>query len=565
MEPIGADSTSRVARHRDVLHLLVRHANHDVVDGARVESELQDIDAADRDAGTDDEAESLARDLESMGPTFVKLGQVLSTRADLLPRSYLAALSRLQDDVAPVDPSEIRGVIEEELGMPVNDVFASFDDQPLAAASVAQVHRARLADGTDVAVKVQRPGILERVRRDLTVLADLARLVDAGTEVGRQFGFEDFVATFRRSFVAELDFRHEADNLETFEELLSDYPHLSVPRPIHRLVTRKVLTMTFIDGHQLSELGPLSRHDVDGAELADELVRAYLDQILVHGIVHVDPHPGNVLLHDKGITLIDLGMVTRLGHRVRTQMLDLVLGVVENRADDVARTLREAGTPLADYDEKALEARLADLIGQHAGTSVDRIETGSLLLELSQACAAAELRPPAELAMVGKALLHLDEITSRLDPHFEPSAVLEDHASTLLRHHVGASASPLRAARTSLDTARLMEGLPRRADTILRDLADGRLRFRVDAFDQEEFMRGLEKMATRVTAGVVLAAMLVAAALAMRVDTEVTLLGVPAVALVFFVLAAIGGMVLVAHVFLVDRRDRMRRRRRQDG
>lgn len=392
MRTIGADSTSRVARHRDVLHLLVRHANHEVVDAARVESELQDIDVGDPAAGTDDEAESLARDLESMGPTFVKLGQVLSTRADLLPHSYLSALSRLQDDVTPVAPSEIRAVIEEELGMAVGDVFASFDDEPLAAASVAQVHRARLADGTDVAVKVQRPGILERVRRDLAVLDDLARLVDASTEVGRQFGFEDFVSTFRRSFVSELDFRHEADNLDAFQELLVDYPRLSVPRPIHRLVTRKVLTMTFVDGAQLSGLGPLAQHDIDGGELAEELVRAYLDQILVHGVVHVDPHPGNVLLHD-------------------------------------------------------------------------------------------------------------DEITQQLDP----------------------------------------------------------------AFDQEELMRGLEKMSTRMTAGIVLAAMLLAAALAMRIDTEVTLLGVPAVALVFFVLAGIGGLVLVGHVLLVDRRDRMRRRRRQDG
>ncbi len=497
-----------------------------------------------------------------MGPTFVKLGQMLSTRADLLPENYLRALRRLQDEVEPVPVADIRQVIETELDARVDDVYASFDDEPMAAASLAQVHRARLADGTDVVVKVQRPGIAETVRTDLRVLEDLAAVADATTEMGRRFGFGEFLDAFRTSFVAELDFRTEADNLHAFADLLDGYDHITVPRPVDRLVTRRVLTMSRVEGQKVTDLGPLALQEIDGAGLADELTRAYIDQILVHGLVHADPHPGNVLYADGTIVLLDLGMVTRLGHRARSRLLDLTLAIAEQRADDAVDVLRRAGTPLADFDAAELEAHLAELLGRHAGASMNRLDTGSVLLELSRACSVADLRPPAELAMVGKALLNLDAVTRRLDPDFVPNRTVEDHAATLLRHHVGESATGLRAARTALDVSRLVENLPRRADQVLGDLADGNLSIRVDAIDQEELLRGIEKIATRLSAGVIVAAMLIGAALAMRVDTSVTLLGAPALAVVFFALAGIGGLVLVAHVFVIDRRDRMRRRRR---
>jgi predicted unusual protein kinase regulating ubiquinone biosynthesis (AarF/ABC1/UbiB family) len=557
--------TARLSRHGDVLRLIVRHARPGLIDQAGLEAELQDLESA-SGGGEEEEAEEAARfaeDLEGMGPTFVKLGQVLSTRADLLPQHYLEALSRLQDDVEPVPADEIRRVIEDDLGMAVDDLFERFDDEPLAAASVAQVHRARLGDGHEVVVKVQRPGIAETVRKDLEVLADLARVVDATTEVGRRFAFVDFLESFRTSFVAELDFRTEADNLHIFAELLSDRSLLDVPRPVDRLVTRRVLTMDFVDGRRVTELTPLARHDFDGAEIADELVRAYIDQILVKGLVHADPHPGNMLLTDDGrLVLLDLGMVARLGHRMRQHMLDLTLAIAEQRADQAVEVLEAAGTRLADYDRSTLEAHIAELLSRHAGSSVATLDTGSVMLQLSRACGNADLRPPAELAMVGKALLHLDEVTRCLDPGFVPNETIVDHTGALMRHQVSEGASTLRVARTALDSARMLENLPRHADRILGGLADGTLSVKVDAIDEDQLLRGIEKMATRLTVGLVLAAMIVGASLAMRVESDVELLGAPAIAVVFFVLAFIGGMVLLGHVLVTDRKDRAQRRRR---
>lgn len=556
--------SARLARHGDVLRLIVRHARPGLIDQAGLEAELQDLESATGGAEEEAaEAAGFASDLEAMGPTFVKLGQVLSTRADLLPQHYLEALSRLQDDVEPVPVAEIRRVVEDELGIAVDDVFDAFDDEPLAAASVAQVHRARLGDGTEVVVKVQRPGIAETVRKDLEVLADLARVADATTEVGRRFAFVDFLDSFRTSFVAELDFRTEADNLHTFAELLSERDHLAVPRPIDRLVTRRVLTMTYVEGRRVTDLTPLARHDFDGKAIADELVRAYIDQILIKGLVHADPHPGNMLLTPDGrLVLLDLGMVARLGHRMRQHMLDLTLAIAEQRADEAVEVLESAGTRLADYDRSKLEAHIAELLSRHAGSSVATLDTGSVMLALSRACGNADLRPPAELAMVGKALLHLDEVTRCLDPDFVPNETIVDHTDALMRHQVSEGASRLRVARTALDSARLMENLPRNADRILGGLADGTLSLKIDAIDEDQLLRGIEKMATRLTVGLVLAAMIVGAALAMRVDSDVELLGAPAVAVVFFVLASIGGMVLLGHVLVTDRKDRAKRRRR---
>ncbi len=552
-----------LARHGDILRLLLRHARGDLIDQVGLEAELQDLET-DEGVESDEQAaaEEFARDLEGMGPTFVKLGQMLSTRADLLPPTYLRALERLQDEVEPIPVEEVYEVIERELGVPTSDVFARFDAEPLAAASVSQVHRAALGDGREVVVKVQRPGIAETVRRDLDVLADLASVVDATTEIGRRFAFVDFLDTFRTSFVAELDFRTEADNLRTFADLLADRDHVSVPSPVDRLVTRRVLTMEYVDGRSVRDISDLARQDIDGATLADELVRTYIDQILVHGIVHADPHPGNLfLVGNDQLVLIDLGMVARLGHGIREHLLDLTLAIAEERADDAVRVLEQSGTPLADYDRANLEVHLAELLGRHAGASMSRLDTGTVLLQLSRACAAADLRPPAELAMVGKALLHLDDVTRCLDPDFVPNDTIVDHTGALLRHQVEAGASRVRAARAALDTARLVENLPRRADRILTDLVDGKLRINVDAIDQDDLLRSLEKIATRLTAGIVLAAMLVGAALAMRVETDVRLLGAPAVAVVFFVLSSLGGLTLLGHVLITDRRDRMRRRR----
>ncbi|HET7660532.1 MAG TPA: AarF/UbiB family protein, partial [Oryzihumus sp.] len=251
-------------RYAALARLLVRYGRSDLVSGVGMDEFLEATEPSEDAAAS---AEQLARDLEAMGPTWVKLGQLLSTRVDLLPEPWTDALSRLQDDVEPIPFEDVERVVTEELGVSLRHGFASFDRTPLAAASLGQVHRAELPSGRQVVVKVQRPGVREVVRDDMAALTELAELADAHTELGRRYGFSQLLEQFRRSLAGELDYQREATNLTRMAELTAPFPHLLVPAPVPDYTTRSVLTMDFIPGRKVTAVGPLGRLDLDGREL----------------------------------------------------------------------------------------------------------------------------------------------------------------------------------------------------------------------------------------------------------------------------------------------------------
>src|SRR5207249_3080603 len=255
------------------------------------------------------DGEELANDLEQLGPTFVKVGQLLSTRADLLDPAAMKSLSRLQDDVEPFPFADVERIVATELGVRVSKAFSRFDETPLAAASLGQVHRAALRDGREVAVKVQRPNVREQVVRDLESMAELADFLDHHSEIGRRYGFARMVNELRRSILLELDYRREAHNMVTIGRNLARFRRLQIPQPIEDLSATRVLTMNYIAGSKITKANPVVLADANAGELADELFRAYLHQVIIDGVFHADPHPGNVLLTDDGrIGLLDLGM-----------------------------------------------------------------------------------------------------------------------------------------------------------------------------------------------------------------------------------------------------------------
>src|SRR3954469_3103008 len=324
-----------LGRYRDIARLLVKHGRSDLVRQAGLGDALDDVE--DADTATKADAKELATDLEAMGPTFVKLGQLLSTRADLLPQVYLDALSRLQDRAEPFSFAEVERIVEDELGVRISRAFEEFDHEPLAAASLGQVHRAVLRDGRPVAVKVQRPNIRGRIREDMEAIEEIAEFVDAHTDAGRRFGFHGMVVEFRKSLLAELDYRREAANLRTLCQDLQRYDRLVVPQPVEDYSTAVVLTMDYLPGRKVTELGPLAQMEMDAGVLADQLFRGYLDQILVHGFFHADPHPGNVLLTDDGrLALLDLGMVARVTPDLQDDLIKLLLAISEGQGKDAA-------------------------------------------------------------------------------------------------------------------------------------------------------------------------------------------------------------------------------------
>ncbi len=335
-------SPAHLTRYRQIAGLLVRHGRGDLVRSSGLSEVLEDEPASDR---VEADAERLAADLEAMGPTFVKLGQLMSSRVDLISPAYVEALSRLQDDVEPFGLEQVEDIVSSELQVRLRSVYAEFDPVPMAAASIGQVHRARLRDGREVVVKVQRPGVRERIRDDMEVLADLAGLLDRHTDAGRRFGFADLLEEFRKVLVDELDYRREADNLARVRELVAGRDLLVVPAPVPELTTGRVLTMEYVEGRKITDIGPLGRMDLDGAALADELFAAYLDQVLDQGVFHADPHPGNVLVTPDGrLVLLDIGMIARIAPSVRDHLVKLLLALADARPEEVARIAMHPGS-----------------------------------------------------------------------------------------------------------------------------------------------------------------------------------------------------------------------------
>ncbi len=544
-----------VGRYKDLALLLVKHGRAGVAHAA-------DPTGVDDDPDAKRDAERLADELENMGPTFVKLGQLLSTRADLLPPPYLKALARLQDKVKPFAYEEVEAIVSSELGVRASKAFASFDATPLASASLGQVHRAELRDGRPVVVKVQRPNIRAQIVEDMDVIQSIAEFADAHTEIGRRFGFVDMVVEFRRSLMAELDYREEASNLETLRNNLSDHHQIVVPKPIGDYTTSVVLTMEYVPGRTIGSFGRLAAMELDCAGLADELFSAYLDQILVDGFFHADPHPGNVMVTDDGkLALLDLGMVARVATEMQDSLIKLLLAISQGHGQEAARITIGLGEKLDDYDGDRFGREAAALIGRTHGSTVADMQAGALIGELCRVAGNAGLRLPPELTMLGKALLNLDEVARVLDPHFDPNAAIERQSSNLMRRKLTQAAAPGNVMAAAMEAKEFAEHFPARVNKVMDALAEGELKLKLQGVDEQALMRGVQKLANRVTTGMVIASLVIGAALIMRIPTRTRLFGYPAIAIVLFLLAAASAAWLVISIQLSDLPQRRHRRR----
>ena len=541
----------RMKRYKDVALLLMKYGRSDLVKQAGLEDSIE-LEEGDSEAATP-EAEELASDLEKLGPTFIKLGQLLSTRADLLPKTYVEALSRLQDQIEPFPYEEVERIVSGELGIRISRAFADFDREPVAAASLAQVHRASLRDGRLVVVKVQRPNIREQIVKDLEALNEVAQFIDAHTELGKRYEFENMLLDLRRSLLRELDFKLEASNLITFAENLREFEQIVIPEPIENFTTSRVLTMEYIPGKKITGLSPLRLMEIDGAGLADDLFRAYLKQMLVDGFFHADPHPGNVFLtDDERIALLDLGMVARLLPGFQDNLLRLLLAISTGRGEEAAEISIKMGEPKPDFDKRAYTRRVADLVVEHADETLSRIAAGQVALEITKIAADCWFRLPSEFTMITKALLNLDRVVFTLDPSFDPNAVIRQRATEILQRNVMKSIAPGNLLSGMVEVKEFVEKLPTRLNKILDAVGNNELKVKVDAIDEKVVLEGLQKVANRITLGLILAALIVGAAMLMRVETSFRILGYPGFAMIFFLLAAIAGILLVVNIIIYE-------------
>ncbi|TWT22233.1 ABC1 kinase family protein [Luteimonas wenzhouensis] len=539
----------RLSRTSQVVAMLARYRRAGILTGF----DLSEAEEDPVDGETDELAERFVADLEAMGPAFVKLGQALSTRPDLVPASWITALERTQDDATPAPVDDIEALLEKELGVRASKVFSEIDPEPMAAASLAQVHRAVLRDGRVVALKIQRPDVACACRVDLDVLAGLAGTADALTDAGRRMRLADWIAEFRKAMLDELDYRIEAENLERFARHLAGYERLRVPRPLWDYVTPRLLVMEWIDGINVTRISGLRRTEEDTAPATVELLRAYLDQVFVHGDIHADPHPGNVLLCPDGrIALIDLGMVATIPPRQRERLLKLVFAAVDSRGEDVARELVALGTRLEDFDESACVREVSQVVARYSG-SARRTSEGRMVLELVRRSTECGLRTPPEISLLGKTLLNLERVVDALAPDVDVRREIESHLQSLMRERLRQSLSPTNLAAEAMELQELVREAPRKLSDALSLVAANRLQVRLAGLDDSRLMENLQKIANRIASAVVIAALLLSSTQLMRMEAGPTLLGYPALAVVMFLVAAVLGLMLVVSAMRHDR------------
>lgn len=534
--------------------------------------------------------------LVELGPAYVKLGQVLATRSDLLPPEYIRELEKLQDDVEPVPFAQIVAIVEEELGTRLNKLFQRFEEEPLGSASLGQAHAALLRDGREVVVKVQRPDIREKLADDIEFFREMARFLTDHTTAGRRVDMLGIIRQLERALADELDYRVEARNAAHFRRSLAEFPRLLTPRVIESYSTGRVLTTERIRGVKLGEIPRVARTELNLEPLADEVTRAYLKQITVEGHFHADPHPGNVFLVlpeaanpptpseivtygdgesaesesdtrlaraerealraapieppdvDVKLALIDFGMTAHLSPTTRDLCVRLLFGLADDRGDDVAEALIELGEPLKEFDRSGFVRDINGLVGQAYRSDVAELDAGEMLNKVITASFQQGLRLPAELTLLAKALVHLGVVTRSLYPQFEPAVSIRDYLREIATQRARSRFNPRLMYRVVSESADLLSALPHRLDLITKRIANNELQAKLDLPQLTVLLEGLQKVANRVFSGLVLAALIVASALLLP---ERRILGTGG-----FVIAAALALYMVATILWTDRRHR---------
>jgi predicted unusual protein kinase regulating ubiquinone biosynthesis (AarF/ABC1/UbiB family) len=496
---------------------------------------LAEIGSSSSRSATREGARAFREGIEELGTTFIKLGQLLSSRPDLLPDVYIDELVRLVDSVPPVPFAEIEAVIHEELGP---DAFVSIDPEPLATASIAQTHRGLLVTGHDVVVKVRRPGVPEQVDLDLAVLRSTARLVSAHSETAQRIQLEELADELEVHLRAELDFVEEAHNTELIRGLVAEFQGLVVPQVIRPYVTERVLVLEHISGRKVEAI-----HGLDGdraAELAREFFRAYVHQVVVEGVYHADPHLGNILVTDDGrLALLDFGLLGRLDEDSRARLALLLLAIAHNQADDVADLVISLSTTTTNSDQAGFVQDVRRKLPRFHHRPLGSIQAGYALADLQRSAMQRDVRLPTSFALVGKTLAQADSIARLLDPELDPIALIEEQALEVMAKEVAHRLEPNRLAAFTLTQLEPLTQLPRRVAHVVTELEKGTLRVGIVPTGLGELEHALRSIANRLGAAMIIGALLLSSSLLVRV-VRFEWLGIAG-----FCLAAVLGLYMV--------------------
>jgi ubiquinone biosynthesis protein len=560
-----------LSRLHDIVAILIRYGFSDLVERMGLAHALE---RAGRVLHRDNNAEyahlpaatRVRRALEEMGPTFVKLGQVLATRVDLFEPEWIAEFGKLQDSAPPVPYADIQQQLTEDLGAPPEQVFAEFDPVPLAAASIAQVYRARLEDGSEVVLKVRRPGIRPTIEADLRWLMRLSELAESESPELRSFRPREVVRQFAQSLRRELDFAVECRNAERISDNFSNYsdsydeksiaPPIIIPHVYWQYTGERVCVQEYIAGIAGRQLKVVDESGLDRKLLGKRGARAVLKMIVEDGFFHADPHQGNVFyLPGNRIAFIDFGMVGRLTEERREQLIRLLLGLVQHDATRVVEVMLD-WTGNGAVDEDGLTLEMQAFVDQYHGVPLKKLRLGKMLSDLVAILRQHQLMLPADLSLLVKAFISLEGMGRELDPDFDIATEAMPMLEQALRARYTPAALLKRGGRAITEALTMIAGLPHDLSHLLRAARRGKLEIHIDVANLKHVGNQLDGAANRLAVSLVVAALIVGSSIVMTVPGGPSLFGLPFFGLTGFLSAGIGGLWLLLSIWRSNRADR---------
>ncbi len=545
-----------VKRYRKIINVLVRYGFGYLVDRFRLRplrslrERITGPEPLREQLLTLSEAERLRLALEELGTTFIKFGQILSTRYDIVPEEYINEMVKLQDQVPPFDYSEVKRIIEKEFGKSIEVIFLSFDPEPIAAASIGQVHRARLPGGEEVVVKVMRPGIERMIEIDLSILMSLARFAEKHIKESRSYNVVGFVEEFSRIIRLEIDYIHEARNADNFYLNFEGSITVRIPRIYWKYITKHALTMDYLEGIKVSDLGQLEAEGHDKKRISKILTNAYLKMIFEDGFFHADPHPGNILVsRDETIIFLDFGMAGYVDPVLRENLADIMISIRKNDIDLLIESIIELGLiSHIGAESPMLRIQLEELVNRYYGLSIKFTNPIEFLQELIRIISNSGGSIPTNVMLLSKTLSIVNEINRKLDPDYNFAELAEPYFNKIVKERTGISYLTGETTKIAQDFIRLVKAFPKRINHILAQAEKGTLKIELEHQGLETVTEKLDVVSNRLSFSLIIAALIVGSSIITQTRMSPSLLGVPLLGIFGYLLAGIFGMGLIISI-----------------
>ena len=544
-----------IRRYRTILGVLIKYGFGHFVEQLNIDYYLElgkrivTRDRMHKELERLSQSQRLRMAMEELGPTFIKLGQLLSTRPDVLDQEFIEEFSKLQDEVPAVTLDQVKTQIQRELGYPADELFAEFSEQPIAAASIAQVHRGKLRSGEEVVFKVRRPGITRVVETDIDVLMGLAYLIEQHVPTVALYDPVGLVKEFRRSITREMNFTREGHTVERFASNFADSTTVYIPKIFWDYSGEIVLTMEYVPGIKISQLEKLRAQGYDLKEIARRGADAFLQQVLGYGLFHADPHPGNIfVLPDQVICMIDFGMVGRLGQDLKEQLLDLLQALLERDVERIISQLLYSGELTDTADLKNLRRDLHDFIEDYYDLVLQDIKIGRLFSEFIEILTHHRIHFPPDYMMLAKALVVMEGVGRQLDPDFNMISHMRPYVQSLIVERFSPKNISAQASRIAVAYTSLAKNLPHDIKEFLNRLNRNKFKIDLEHRGLEKLVTDLDRSSNRVSFSLVIGSLIVGSSLVMQIDKGPMVFGFPLLGLLGYSIAGLLGLWLAVGI-----------------